>query len=49
MLSFNFLVVSSCILFVLYFKPFTACFSAQIKHKIGKNINFVQQRCEHHH
>ena len=25
------------------------CFSVQIKHKISKNMNSVQQQCEHHH
>ena len=25
------------------------CFSVQIKHKICKNMNSVQQQCEHHH
>ena len=29
---------------------FTAIFlTAQIKYKIGKNVNSVQQQCEHHH
>ena len=27
----------------------TPCFSVQIKHKIGKNMNSVQQQCKHHH
>ena len=41
------------------FKPFTMtkvlltfslpCFSVQIKHKICKNLNSVQQQHEHHH
>ena len=25
------------------------CFSVQIKHKICKNMNYVQQQCEHYH
>ena len=33
-----------------FINPFTAMyFSVQIKHEIGKNINSVQQQCEHHH
>ena len=31
------------------FNPLPPCFYAQIKHKIGKNMNSFPQHCEHHY